>query len=428
MPVPVLLFAVGLGFAVLTAISHYPPQRFGTLALAGWVVGWLFGELPVHQLILQVAIVAWAIAGGGLDAPIGWVGLGLSLLSVAGLVQHVRYALRTGELVDDALAVGLGADHAARAARDPDLPPPRRTTLFDLAMIWPFRPRSVERVRNCVYHGTGRKKLCLDVYRNADPSTRRPGAPVFLFVHGGAWVIGNKGQQGRLIAHRLAEAGWVCVSINYRLSPWATFPDHLIDVKRAIRWVREHAAEYGGDPRFVVIGGGSAGAHLASLAALTPNVLEYQREFPDVDTALQGCVAFYGVYDFADRDRAFRHGAFRSLLLERIVMKRRFADAPEEFEKASPRWRLGEHAPPFMILHGTRDSLAPLLGARRFRDELRKVTAAPVVWVELPGAQHAFEIFPSVRAAAAIAGVEQFCATVHADWVRDTRDETSCQR
>jgi acetyl esterase/lipase len=417
--VPVLLFVLGLIFAVLTAISHFPPQRFGTLALAGWFVGWLVGELPVHHLILQVALVIWAIAGGGLGAPIGWAGLGLAALSVAGLVQHLRYALRTEELIDDALRVGLGP--RAAAARRP-------TSLLDLALIWPFRPRTVERVRNCTYHGAGRKRLCLDVYRAADPARRQPDAPVFLFVHGGAWVIGNKGQQGRLLAHRLAEAGWVVMSIDYRLSPWATFPDHLIDVKRALAWARQHAAEYGGDPRFIVIGGGSAGAHLASLAALTPNVAEYQRDFVDVDTSVQGCVAFYGVYDFADRDRAFRHGAFRALLLERIVMKRRFADAPEEFDKASPRWRLGEHAPPFMILHGTRDSLAPLLGARRFRDELRKVTAAPVVWAELPGAQHAFEIFPSVRAAAAIAGVEQFCATIHADWRRATADATTCQR
>ena len=83
---PVLLFVLGATFAVLTAISHFPPQRFGTLALAGWFVGWLVGELPVHHLILQTALVIWAIAGGGLDAPIGWAGLGLAALSVAGLV------------------------------------------------------------------------------------------------------------------------------------------------------------------------------------------------------------------------------------------------------------------------------------------------------------------------------------------------------
>jgi acetyl esterase/lipase len=193
--------------------------------------------------------------------------------------------------------------------------------------------------------------------------------------------------------------------------------------------VRANAAAHGGDPRFIVIGGGSAGAHLASLAALTPNAVEYQRDFPEVDTTLQGCVAFYGVYDFTDRDRDFPHRAFRDVLLERIVMKRRFADAAEEFEKASPRFRLGDHAPPFMILHGSRDTLAPLAGARRFRDELRAVTHAPLVWAELPGAQHAFEVFPSVRAAAAVIAVERFCATIHAQWIaRSTVERDACQR
>ena len=66
--------------------------------------------------------------------------------------------------------------------------------------------------------------------------------------------------------------------------------------------MRQNIRAYGGDPSFIVVAGGSAGAHLASLAALTPNDPEYQEEMPDVDTAVQGCVAFYGVFDFADRD------------------------------------------------------------------------------------------------------------------------------
>jgi len=425
--VPSTLFVVGLVFAVLTAISLRPPYRPGTIALAAWLPAWLVTELPVHFAVALVGVTATMIATGALAAPIGWAGLTLAGLALAGLTVHVRNALRAAALVDDALITGLGAEALRAGARDPGLPPPRHLGPFDLAMVFPFRPRAVERLRNCEYHRIGRRRLCLDIYRARDPERRRPDAPVFLYVHGGGWVIGHKGQQGRLLAHRLADAGWIVVSINYRLSPWATFPDHLIDVKRAIRWVREHVAEYGGDPGFVVIGGGSAGAHLASLAALTPNITEYQREFPEVDTALQGCVAFYGIYDFADRDRAFRHRAFRNLLLERIVMKRRFADAPEEFDKASPRWRVGDHAPPFMILHGTGDSLAPFAAAQRFRDELRRVTHAPVVWVELPGAQHAFEVFPSLRAAAAVRGVEQFCDAIHATRARDTQSARACQ-
>jgi acetyl esterase/lipase len=415
--VPVALFVTGVVFAGLTATSLWPPRRPGTWALAIWFPAWLVSELPLHHLIVEVVLIGLLIGSGGLGAPIGWAGLALAIAAAAGLVVHVRDALLSTRVLDDALAQGLGEAAA---------PGTSRLGLAALALIFPFRPPTVERIKNLCYHRHGRRQMCLDVYRGR---TNLERAPIFLYVHGGGWMIGHKGQQGRLLAHRLAEAGWLVVSINYRLSPRATFPDHLHDVKRAIAWVRANAAEHGGDPAFVVIGGGSAGAHLASLAALTPNVLEYQRDFPDVDTTLQGCVAFYGVYDFVDRDRDFPHRAFRTLLLERIVMKRRFADAPEEFDKASPRFRLGAHAPPFMLLHGTRDTLAPIAGARRFRDELRAVSHEPVVWAELPGAQHAFEVFRSVRAAAAVIAVERFCATIHARWIaRSTVGRDACQR
>ena len=108
---------------------------------------------------------------------------------------------------------------------------------------------------------------------SASTSTRRAAAarsaPVLLQIHGGGWTIGNKRQQALPLMMHLSRRGWVCVAANYRLSPRATFPDHLIDVKQALRWIRENIAEYGGDPGFVAITGGSAGGHLSALAALT---------------------------------------------------------------------------------------------------------------------------------------------------------------
>ena len=107
------------------------------------------------------------------------------------------------------------------------------------------------------------------------PAARRgPGgapAPVLLQIHGGAWVIGDKSQQGLPLMLHLAAEGWVCVAINYRLSPKATWPEHLVDCKRALAWVREHIAEYGGDPDLICVTGGSAGGHLAAMIALTAN-------------------------------------------------------------------------------------------------------------------------------------------------------------
>jgi acetyl esterase/lipase len=262
-------------------------------------------------------------------------------------------------------------------------------------------------VRRDVAYAPG---VALDVYAGAgaDPAPR----PVFIYVHGGGWVIGNTRQQGRLTVHELAAAGWVCVTINYRLSPRATFPDHLIDVKRALRWVKAHIAEQGGDPSFVVIGGGSAGAHLASLAALTAGRPEYQPGFEDDDLSVQGCVAYYGVFDFVDRDRHFPHRAFHDLLLARMVMKAKLAAAAEAYQAASPVHQVCAAAPPFLVFHGDRDSLAPVSAARAFVAALRGTCASPIAYVELPGAQHAFELFPSLRSVAAVQGTRRFCQAI----------------
>src|SRR5438093_55527 len=113
-----------------------------------------------------------------------------------------------------------------------------------------------------------------------------------------AWILGSKNEQGIPLMRHLASRGWVCVSANYRLSPRATFPDHLIDCKRAVQWIREHGAGYGANPDFLVVTGGSAGGHLAALVALTANDPEYQPGFESADTSVSGCVAFYGVHDF----------------------------------------------------------------------------------------------------------------------------------
>lgn len=377
-----------------------------------WPVGWLVGELPLHHLALwSTAGVALAV-GGGLDAWPGWIGLAALLLGLAGLRQHLVYAARTAPSVEAGLRAALDPPGGA----DDDHGDRRGSTSWrTVATVFPFRPRRVRRRCDLEYARVDGRSLRLDVYHRDDVA---PGAarPVFVYVHGGGWVIGNKGQQGRLTVHELAAAGWVCVSVNYRLSPRATFPDHLIDVKRALAWVKGHIAAYGGDPDFVMIGGGSAGAHLASLAALTPGKREYQPGFADVDLTVQGCVAYYGVYDFVDRDRHFRHRAFHDLVLARLVMKQRISDAPDAYERASPTAQVSAAAPPFLVWHGDRDSLAPVTAARAFVAALRDRGTAPCAYVELAGAQHAFELFPSVRSIAVVNGTRRFCQAVWSAW------------
>jgi acetyl esterase/lipase len=270
-----------------------------------------------------------------------------------------------------------------------------------------YDPR-VERVPNIVFARNGGKDLRLDVYRRRD---RPRGRPALLYIHGGAWIAGHKNFQGLPLINRLAAHGWTCFTSNYRLSPAATFPDHIVDVKAALRWIREHGAEHGADPDLVVIAGGSAGGHLAALAALTPDEPGWQPGFEDLELRVAACVPLYGVYDFTDRRGHWRNSIMVPML-ERAIMKKRLAQAFDDFDRASPMSRVRADAPPFFILHGTHDVLVPIEDARHFAQLLRARSAAPVVYAELPGAQHAFEIFPSERTLHAVRGIEAFLAWV----------------
>jgi acetyl esterase/lipase len=159
--------------------------------------------------------------------------------------------------------------------------------------------------------------------------------------------------------------------------------------------VHDHIGEYGGDAGHLVLTGGSAGGHLASLAALT------SREESGIEIA--GCVPFYGVYDMAGDDPYTT--SLRTFLARRVFP----ADATEEdFKQASPIEHITPDAPDFLVVHGTNDTLVSVRQARAFVERLRAVSNASVTYAELPGAQHAFELFGSIRSYAAINAVQQW--------------------
>ena len=278
-------------------------------------------------------------------------------------------------------------------------------------LILPFPPRHPEvvRSREIRFARAGGVDLHLDVFRHRDLPERRP---VILYVHGGAWMISNRNEQGLPLMNEMAARGWTGVNADYRLSPWATFPDHIVDVKRAIAWIREHADEIGADPSFIAIAGGSAGGHLSALAALTSNEAQFQPGFEEADTSIQACIPIYGIYDFDDPDHP--GGDHFSNMLARHVMKTTPDDDPALYKAASPIDQIHADAPPFFIVHGSSDTLAPSKTARRFATELRRVSKAPVGYAELPGTQHAFDVFPSLRTAYVLDGVARFLQRAYA--------------
>ncbi len=393
--------AVSIWGAAFTVNAHWPRKPRSLFIVPSFFASWMTSELAAHHLSWQAAATVAFVVFGALDSWPGWVGLGITLVSWVGLLTIVTASTRSAATVEAALAgiSGLGAA-------------PERDRLARLPLMIPFllRDRRVAVTRNLRYaEGAGRRHL-LDVYR---PRNGVTGAPVLLQVHGGGWTVGNKRQQALPLVMHMAASGWVVVAINYRLSPKATFPAHVIDVKLALAWIRENIAEHGGDPDFVCITGGSAGGHLTALAALTPNDPEYQSGFEQVETSVRAAVPFYGVYDWTNRGGHGRGNDGFGGFIERVVMKRRVTNDRGAFESASPLYRVNGDAPPFLVVHGTSDSLVTFDGAEDFVDALREASHEPVAFVALPGAQHAFEVFHSLRTDYMVRGVERFLTWVH---------------
>jgi acetyl esterase/lipase len=240
---------------------------------------------------------------------------------------------------------------------------------------------------------------------------------VLLYIHGGAWTHGRKDQQGLPIVYHFASRGWLCVQPNYRLCPDATFPDQIVDIKRAIAWVHLHAREHGGDPSQIFVTGGSAGGHLSALAALTMNDPVFQPGFEDADTSVVAAMPLYGDYDWLDSSQErSRRGLDRSNYFAEKIVKCSAESDRARWERGSPLYHVAADAPPFFIVHGACDTMLLVEDARHFAAALRSVSRSPVVYAELPGAQHAFDGFESVRCGSVINGMEWFTA-----WVRTTR-------
>lgn len=399
-----LVSVLGLAY---TANGYRPltRDRFGSgLAFAYGVAA---SELPVQSLAAQLT----ALAAVSRRLPprtrrFSWLVSGLSWLGLLGLRHAGR---RANEPLTAALDAGLGPD---RRTESGDLW--TRPAAGGATAKKPGAARMLRIYRDYAHDGDISYGDCgsrnhLDIWRRPDLD-RGGRAPVLLQVPGGAWMVGNKRGQAHPLMSHLAELGWICVAINYRLSPRSTWPDQIVDVKRAIAWTKEHIASYGGDPDWIAITGGSAGGHLSSLAALTPDDPRFQPGFEEADTRVQAAVPFYGVYDFASQDAM--HPLMAPIVAKRVFKLSR-ADLAEPFRVASPITHVGHHAPPFFVLHGTNDSLIPVEQARRFTARLRGLSRQPVVYAELSCAQHAFDIFGSARAAHAAVAVEQFLAEIY---------------
>lgn len=377
-PVGYVITVTGLAWCTFFACAA--PRRPNLLAKASWFFGMVVNEVPFLAIYFLIASTALAASEGDLSSAVGRVAAAGAGVMLVGLAVVAWRGVLSDRAVQRALDRGLGVGWRNRL--NVKL---RRSRPWLRILLVPFllsRP-GVERIRNIRYGDAGRHNL-LDIYRRRDHPAL---APLLIYFHGGGFTTGKKSHEGRPLLTHLASRGWVCISANYRLRPEADFPDHQIDAKKVIVWAREHGHKYGIDRNRIFVSGSSSGANLAGLCAFTLNDSRFQPGFEESDTTVSGAILLYGYYG------------------------RYFGEPPDELESVlQPQGYFTGYTPPLFIAHGTNDGWGTVEAARHFANLARHGDANCVVYVELPGGQHSFDVFHSPRFEAVVDGAEAFTA------------------
>ena len=269
-------------------------------------------------------------------------------------------------------------------------------------------PQAVNQA-DLVYARVGGVSLRLDLYTpSASPSASPFGFPTLLYLHGGAWAVGDK---SAAVAERLVPIvanGFAVASVNYRLVPSVRYPAPVHDVKAAVRWLRANAAEHRLDPDRIAIGGVSSGGHLASLTALTAGDAQLEGDVGDyvgVSSAVSAAVVYCPTSDFllSGGRNALEANILPPPHTAALLGLDRIDDDPELARSASPRHRVHAGAPPHLILHGDRDAAVNHEQSRVLHEAL-SAAGAQSMYVLIAGAGHEGPELVSPAITATVAG------------------------
>ena len=293
---------------------------------------------------------------------------------------------------------------------------------------------------------TGRPLLC-DMWQ--PPKNMKHSGLAFIYLHGSAWAVLDKDFGTRTFFRRLASQGHVIMDVAYRLFPEADFMGMVHDTKHAIAWMKANAAAYDINPERIIIGGGSAGGHLALLAAYTASNRELTpSDLQEVDVGVHGVISLYGQSDLA---ATYFHTCQHLITHSSLTIKKKKesggrtswiqrkmgkdfhrlgfdkevepgilapmlggspGEKPDAYSLFSPISHINKDSPETLIIHGKQDILAPVKAIRQLHSCL-KGAGVPVVMHLLPQTDHAFDlILPKISPAAhnAIYDVERFLA------------------
>lgn len=194
-----------------------------------------------------------------------------------------------------------------------------------------------------------KSQLQLDIYQPRNSAEKQA---TVIFLHGGSWQSGKR-QQYKFVAQALTSAGFVAVIPDYRHYPQVKFPDFVKDVAEAVRWVRSHINQYGGDPEKIFVMGHSAGAHIGAMLALDEN---YLRLVGGHRRWIRGFIGLAGPYDFLP----FKEEVFKKIF-----------GPPDRFVDSQPIHFVDGSEMPVLLLHGERDRSVSIRNSRVLAQKIR---------------------------------------------------------
>lgn len=312
-------------------------------------------------------MVVPALTGVLLLVIVAWVGWRFGSLLVA-LVTVLAFAMAVVPLVDSATTAAANGVHLSMSRYLQPAPPVSG-------------PDSTE-----VYATVGGTQLRLDVWRPARPA---PNGPAIVWVHGGGWIEGSRGQSPDR-NQWLVDQGYTVFDVDYRLSgPRPMWRAQTGDVKCALGWVLERADRYGINPGAISVGGDSAGGNLAMLAAYTVGTGQFPPSCPALEVKPRSVISFYGP---TDNTALPRDSGAPDLMAE--VARKHFGGSvrtvPEAYRATSPLTYVRRGLPPTLLIHGEVDHLVPASQASRMATALDRAGVQNRLLM-LPWAEHVFD-------------------------------------
>jgi acetyl esterase/lipase len=346
-----------VAFCMLNPVRWDGLGKFGALALF----------FPLHLLPVTVvaAVLAWFARRCRTRLAAWLFGLAMMLTAIMALTPTVAVWGIAREL---SVSLSLG-DYLAHAGH--------------MNAGHPQTDRSV--VYGTAKDGT---KLELDVWRTGQANTG-PLRPAVVFVHGGAWVHGNRSMLPDW-DRWLNELGYEVFDVEYRMPPPVRWQDEIGDVKAALGWVVAHAAEYHVDPMRISVMGNSAGANLAMLAAYSAGDPQLAPSTEVAPVVIHSVINFYGPADLA-----LLHRNCKSPEYVHVAFKKYIGGTPDEFPDRyrvlSPLTHISEKSPPTITFLGSSDRLVATDQAKLLNQALTKASVPHEMYF-LPGNDHGFDI------------------------------------